>query len=134
MIALLFSIPQIILLVLLAILHFIMSLLPMQIYNSDEIFLHYPENYTIEAATEENPVLSITGENGRIEIFNPEDFDGMRIHGFSSSGEEEFEADLVPKEKLTEDGWEIWVFFEEGDETTQSELMEVVESFEIKEQ
>jgi len=35
-----------------------------------------------------------------MEIFDPEDFDGERIHGFSSSGLEEHEYKLVPKEKL----------------------------------
>lgn len=91
--------------------------------------LEYPDAYTLDEKTEEG-VIIVRGDKGRVEIFRHADFDGMRIHGFSSSGEEEHEWKLVPKEEMDlGDGYTAWIFFTEGDLETKYELAEILGSW-----
>lgn len=98
-----------------------------QTYESDNYSFEYPNSHSVH---HENNLLIVEGENGRVEIFKKSDFD-ERIHGFSSSGLEEFEKELVPKEKHEVDGYEIWFFYEEGDIVAQGELQRIINTFKI---
>jgi hypothetical protein len=98
-----------------------------QNYKSDLYSFEYPNSYSVDH--QDGGILAIKSENGRIEIFEKESEE--RIHGFSSSGIEEFEKELVPKGKLEVDGYEIWLFYEEGDGKVQEELQEIVDTFQI---
>ncbi len=75
-------------------------------------------------------VMKIEVEGGRAEIFKSDDSQ-ERIHGFSSSGQEEFEYLLVPKDKFSKGDYEIWLFYMEGDDKTKDELLEEVEALSI---
>ncbi len=97
-------------------------------YSSDQYSFNYQNTYSI---LEDENVLTIQGKQGRVEIFNANDFDGERIHGYSSSGLEEFEYEFVPKEKLTKETFTIWLFYMEDDEETKGEVEEIYESIEI---
>jgi len=97
-------------------------------YSSDQYSFNYQNTYSI---LEDENVLTIEGEKGRVEIFNADDFDGERIHGYSSSGLEEFEYEFVPKEKLTKEPFTIWLFYMEGDEETKKTAQEIHESFTV---
>ena len=97
-------------------------------YSSDQYNFNYPNTYSI---SEDDNVLIIQGEKGRFEIFNVDDFDGERIHGYSSSGLEEFEYKFVPKEKLNKEPFTIWLFYMEDDEETKEKLQKIYESIEI---
>jgi len=54
---------------------------------------------------------------GRIEIF-----EGDRLHGYSSSGLEEFEWKHVPKREVRRGDLTLWMFYEEGDDKTRQQL------------
>ncbi len=103
----------------------------LQTYSSDELTLEHPSLYSIIEPTDSLPVLTIQGETGRVEIFKTSDFDGERIHGYSSSGLEEFEAELVPKQKLAIDNFTIWLFYTQGDNQTAAEIHNIYESLTI---
>ena len=100
----------------------------LETYSSDQYNFNYPNTYSI---SEDDNVLIIQGEKGRFEIFNVDDFDGERIHGYSSSGLEEFEYKFVPKEKLNKEPFTIWLFYMEDDKKTKGEVEEIYESIEI---
>lgn len=100
----------------------------LETYSSDQYSFQYQDTYSI---LEDEKVLTIEGEKGRVEIFNTNDFDGERIHGYSSSGLEEFEYEFVPKEKLPKEPFTIWLFYMEGDEETKKAVQEIYESIEI---
>lgn len=109
---------------------FILSACNLQSYSNDQYTIDYPEEYTIQEPSPDYDVLTIRGKKGRIEIFKAKD--EIRIHGYSSSGLEEYEAEYVPKEKLSHDGYSIWLFYNKNDEDAQEELQEIADSFEIK--
>ena len=100
----------------------------LETYSSDQYSFNYQNTYSI---LEDENVLTIQGKQGRVEIFNANDFDGERIHGYSSSGLEEFEYEFVPKEKLNKEPFTIWLFYMEDDEETKGEVEEIYESIEI---
>lgn len=110
----------------------------LQTYLSNNYSLQYPNTYTIEEATESSPFLTIQGEKGRVEIFKHSDFDDPlstdegKSHDYSSSGLDEYEAKLVPKEKLKIDGYDVWLFYLKNDEQTKMELRNIYESIEVK--
>ena len=97
----------------------------LETYSSNQYSFNYQNSYSI---LEEENVLTIQGEKGRIEIFNADDFDGERIHGYSSSGLEEFEYKFVAKEKLTKESYSIWLFYMQDDEETAKELKNIYKS------
>lgn len=101
-------------------------------YSNHLYSLEYPQTYTLVEATESEPILTVQNEQGRIEIFDLDDFGGERIHGFSSSGLEEFEAKLVPKEKIEKDGYHFWMFYTAGDQDTLLELQSIFNSFVVQ--
>ena len=95
-------------------------------YSSADYTFEYPATYIVAEPTDSSDVLVVNGKGGRVEIFQRE-----RIHGYSSSGLEEFEADLVPKEKSEVDGYTVWIFYQQDDEETKESLQEIVDSIEI---
>lgn len=99
-------------------------------YTTEEYSFQHPTEYSIEEKMDGSaPYLLVQTENGKLEIFKTGDFSGVRMHGFSSSGLEEFEAQLVPKEKLTSGEFEFWLFYPKEDEKTQAGLHDIVRSF-----
>lgn len=100
----------------------------LQTYSSNQYSFQYPDSYLIEEPTESLNALIIRGDNGRVEIFKNTDFDGERLHGYSGSGIEEFEAKLVPKEKLKIDDYNVWLFYTENDRQTKEEVHTIFES------
>jgi hypothetical protein len=107
----------------------------LETYQSKEYQFQYPHSYSIIEPTSESPVLVVTGENSRVEIFKDSDFDtdplGERFHPYSSSGEDIFEAELVPKEKLNSGSYTLWLFYLENDEQSQNDTQAIFESFQI---
>lgn len=103
-------------------------------YSSDEFTIKYPEDYSVSESTNKDRLIVIEGDDkkGRIEIYNINNFETERIHGYSSSGLEEFESKLVPKEKITKENYEIWLFYSENDEETKSELQDISDTLKIK--
>lgn len=105
-------------------------------YSSEQYAFEYPNTYFVEESGEEQGVLIVNGEKGRVEIFKTADLadstGGERIHGYSGSGLDEFEWKLVPKEKLKSGSYEIWLFYEENDEQTKKEVQAVYNSLKIK--
>lgn len=81
------------------------------------------------SACQADPVISLEDgvqthqfNRGRIEIFK-----GDRLHGYSSSGLEEFEWEHVPKREIRRGDVTLWMFYEEGDEDTRQQLEDYVE-------
>lgn len=109
-------------------------------YSSEQYTLEYPSTYSVEEPNEAFPVLTIKKEDiGKIEIFKHEDFStplsptpSKRIHGYSSSGIEEFEAKLVPKEELEIGDYDVWLFYLKDDKQTKKEVHKIFESIKIK--
>lgn len=103
-----------------------------QTYTLENFTVEYPENYSIvESTSQEEPTI-IEGENGKIEIYDTNNFDTEIIHGYSSSGLEEYEAILVPKEKITKENYEIWLYYIADDDQTKTELQNIADSIIIK--
>ena len=102
-----------------------------QTYSSDQYTLQYPKSYSIQEPTQSDPVLTLKGDKGRVEIFNKNDFDIERIHGYSSSGEEIYESEYVPKEKLNKDDFTIWLFYQQDDKQTRNECTNIYKSLKI---
>lgn len=100
-------------------------------YSSADYSFQYPTSYSIKEPTLQSKVLIVRGDEGRIEIFKTSDF-GTRIHGFSSSGQEEYEAKLVPKEKIKNGNYEIWLFYTITDEKTKKEVQKIAQSMKLK--
>ncbi|MBD3156370.1 hypothetical protein GF369_00935 [Candidatus Peregrinibacteria bacterium] len=98
-----------------------------QTYDGEMYSFEYPNEYFIEH--ENGGILIVEGKNGRVEIFKKEE---ERVHGFSSTGIEEFEKELVPKEKLVVDDYEFWLFYENGDDVTAQVLGDILDTFETR--
>ena len=107
------------------------NFISMQTYTSDSYTIEYPETFTLIEPTDEEKVLMVRGEVGRLEIFKNSDFEPQRIHGFSSSGEDEFEYKLVPKEKIDLGEHTAWVFYPQGDDATKGAYGKIVQSLKI---
>lgn len=100
----------------------------MEIYTHNEYSIEYPSTYVVDDTSTEDVVL-VEGPYGRLEIFRTDDFLPERLHGFSSSGLDPFEAALVPKEESTHRDYSFWSFYEEGDMPTKEELDMIIDSF-----
>ena len=72
-----------------------------------------------------------TNAEAALEIFKKSDFED-RIHGYSSSGLEEFEHKLVPKQKKIVGDYELWLFYHEEDEGTKKDVLAIADSFELQ--
>jgi uncharacterized membrane protein len=103
-------------------------------YSSDEFKVKYPEDYSVSDSTNKDRLVIIEGDDnkGMVKIYNTNELDTELIHGYSSSGLEEFESKLVPKEKITKENYEIWLFYTENDDETKSELQDIADSITIK--
>lgn len=108
-------------------------------YASAQYSFQYPQGYAIEESTELPPVLVVRGNKGRVEIFKNADFkdpitkkEGVRLHGYSSSGFDEYESELVPKEKLDIGGYGVWLFYRKGDVQTMEEVRGIFTSIQVK--
>ena len=101
----------------------------MKTYSSNDYAFQYPATYSLKEPTQSSPVLVIEGENGRVEIFKSSNFGELGcIHGFSSSGLEIHEAKHVPKEKLSVEDYELWLFYLKDDEGTKHEVQTIAGS------
>lgn len=104
----------------------------LQTHSFNQYTFQYPNTYLIEEPTESFPVLVVRGNKGRVEIFKNTDFNDPvskviveRTHGYSSSGLEKYEANYVPKEKYEIDDYDVWLFYQAGDEETKNEIQDI---------
>ncbi len=97
-------------------------------YSNEHFTIDVPDEYPVSEPTGSNPVHVVRGPRGRIEIFRRSDFED-RIHGYSSSGLEEFESKLVPKQKKIVGDYELWTFYHAEDEGTKAEILAIADSF-----
>ncbi len=101
-------------------------------YSNELFSLNHPDHYSTQRSDDKT---SVTTEKGHLEIFKTSSFEdnplGEPIHGYSSSGLDEFESKLVPKEKLEKDVFTVWLFYAEGDEDTKKELHSIFDSFSV---
>ncbi len=104
----------------------------LETYSSENLTFQHPKSYSITEPTESSKTLVINGENGRIEIFKMNDFDGERITGASSTGFEEFEYKYTPKKKYEIEDYSIWIFHLADDKQTAEELNNIYNSLKIK--
>lgn len=104
-------------------------------FESKSISIKYPKDYYVSEYTDRDSLIIIEDEEDggeRIEIYDTDQYDFDLIHGFSSSGLEEFESELVPKEKITKEHFEIWLFYNKDSIETKNTFHEIVESIKIK--
>jgi hypothetical protein len=110
-------------------------------YNSKAYTFQYPATYSIVTEpTEAFPALMIKGGESRVEIFKNNDSgnfhlvgpNGERMHGYSSSGADEHESKLVPKEKLVTGTYTIWLFYRQDDSRAKKECRNIFKSFQAK--
>ncbi len=108
-------------------------------YTSAKYGFQYPQGYVVEESKELPLVLIVRGSKGRVEIFKNADFkdpitkkEGVRSHGYSSSGLDEYEAELVPKEKLDIGGHGVWLFYRKDDTQTREEVRKIFASLQVK--
>ena len=98
-------------------------------YSSEDFTFKYPSTYSI--IEKNDATIIVKNKHGRIEIFKTDYSEDFPIHGYSSSGLEEFEKELVPKTELSKENYTMWLFHEKKDITTKTELEEVYNSFQI---
>jgi len=72
-------------------------------------YLEIPASEIVEETPD---MLTVKSETYRIEIFTGE---RPLLQGYSSSGLDEFEWRYVPKEKITNDGKNIWFYYQQDD-------------------
>lgn len=108
-------------------------------YSSARYGFQYSAGYDVEESKELPFVLVVRGSKGRVEIFKNSDFkdpltkkEGVRSHGYSSSGFDEYEAELVPKEKLDIGGHGVWLFYRKDDVQTMEEVRKIFASLQVK--
>ncbi len=108
-------------------------------YSSAQYGFQYSAGYVVEESKELPFVLVVRGSKGRVEIFKNSDFkdpltkkEGVRLHGYSSSGFDEYESELVPKEKLDIGGHGVWLFYRKGDAQTMEEVRGIFTSIQVK--
>ena len=99
-------------------------------YSSDNFSIKYPSTYSI--VDKDDATITVKNELGRIEIFKKDYSEDFPIHGYSSSGLEEFEKELVPKTELSKANYTMWLYYEKEDLTTKKELEEIYNSFKFK--
>ncbi len=104
----------------------------LETYESESYTFQYPSSYKVEKSEGEPIIVTVKGEKGRVEIFKTSDFDIERMHGFSSSGQEEFEYKLVPKEKLKKQDFTLWLFYHKDDKKTQKKCKAIFNSMKLK--
>ncbi len=103
-------------------------------YSSDKFTIKYPEEYSVSESTNKDRLIVIEADDkkGRIEIYDTNEYETELIHGYSSSELEEFESELVPKEIITKENYEIWIFYTADDDETKEELQNAVSSLTVK--
>ena len=98
-------------------------------YSSKNIALQYPSGFTLQKATSAFPALTISGPEGKIEIFRMADFGGKRPVGSGN--------DVLPKESLLvgtapEDSriqpYDAWLYYDAGDDAAKAELEAIAAS------
>jgi len=71
---------------------------------------------------DDGKVLVLKEGESRLEVFKTADFAPERMHGYSSSGLDEFEWKLVPKQKIEEGEYTYWLFYKKGDTKVKEAL------------
>lgn len=102
----------------------------LQSYENELYSFSHPKDFTTQLELQ-NKVLTISNGDSKIELFKMEDF-GDRPFGFSG---EETQQDLdqyTPKETLAKDGYDIWLYYPQGDIKTKEKLIQIVDSIQVK--
>lgn len=97
-------------------------------FTADGYNVSYPDDYTVSQTKEGVTVME--GENGRVEIFK-ETQTGLRLSGSSSSGLDEFEWKLSPKEEKQIGEYTVWSFYPSDNQSAKKEIESIVQSLEI---
>lgn len=100
-------------------------------YDSDKYTFDYPRSYSIQEPTDSFAVLTVQGEQGKVEVFQMSDF-GDRPFGFSGEEDSSGTDNYVPKETLTANGYDFWLYYGKDDLKTKEELDAIVSSFQLK--
>lgn len=95
----------------------------------------YPETYQVEDGGLSRSVVSIKkGNSARIEVFR-EDPTSERVFGFGDENPTREELDgYVPKQILKKAGFDVWVYYREGDVGIKQDLQEIVSSVRLESQ
>lgn len=93
----------------------------------------HPETYQVEDGGLSRSVVSIKkGDRARIEVFH-EDPTSERVFGFGDESPTREELDgYVPKQMLKKAGFDVWVYYREGDIGIKQELQEIVGSMRLE--
>lgn len=113
-------------------------------YESGDFVFQYPSEYKVEPEKENYKVTFVykdkTNTAPRIEIFSYKDFD-ERPFGFTGEETQEDIDNYVPKESrklgagmgiISDESYEIWLFYPKGDTETRDELRKIVDTIELK--
>lgn len=94
----------------------------------------YPKNYIVSDGKDSQQWIFLEKKDpaaiARIEIFRMEDFDEPRF-AFAETESQKDTDEHVPKQRLREDGFDIWIFYEKDDVKVRDELYEIVKTIVI---
>jgi hypothetical protein len=119
---------------------------PQKKYSSANYYFNYPRHYEVSATGEgKTYILTVyKNDSSKLEIFKADEYPGDRaafgFTGMESSEEAEEYVEGVKKKSAKEyltigEGqgkYDVWLYYQEGDEETKNELKEIFNSIQIK--
>ncbi|MBU2524385.1 hypothetical protein KKG71_04285 [Patescibacteria group bacterium] len=108
------------------------SVTQMQTFSNTNYSFEYPQNYVVKKEIEPERI-DVVGKNGKLSIFQLKSPSGERVTDFGFGGTD---AEKIP-EKLkiieNEQTWfNVWLYYEPSDKTTEEELLAIYDSIELK--
>ena len=103
-----------------------------QTYTNENYSFEYPENYQIKEEIKPERI-DVVGKNGKISIFQLKSSAGERVTelGFGGTNSE----NIPKKMKIIENEqtwFDVWLYYDASDKTTEEELLVIYESIELK--
>jgi len=110
--------------------------LSFETYSSDELFIKYPECYSVYGPTTSSHYLILEkADNKKIKIFQMKDL-ADEVWGGEECTPQEYIDGRMPKERLNIDSdgkkYEVWLYYGKNDIETQQELRGIFNSIIIK--
>ncbi len=105
----------------------------MQTYSDENYSFEYPQNYQIKEEIEPERI-DVIGENGKLSIFQLKSPSGERVTelGFGGTDPENIPEKMKIIIKNKQDWFDVWLYYDPSNETTEEELLAIYNSIELK--
>lgn len=108
------------------------SVAQMQTYSDENYSFEYPQNYQIKKEIEPERI-DVVGENGKLSIFQAKSPSGERVTQFGFGGTDPENIPKKMRDIKNEQTWfDVWLYYDASDKTTEEELLAIYETIELK--